>query len=97
MWNNSTIASKIDTGTINSYKKDGEKGLLTVGSISLVGALTEMNLIDEYYFCIQPHIAGHGSVRLSDKLHLDVIHSLKYIDNKTLKSGVHIIHYQSIN
>jgi len=96
-WNNSTIAPKIEIDHINSYKQEGEKGLLTVGSVSLVGALTEMNLIDDYYFCIQPLIAGHGSVRLSEKLTLDASRPLKYVDSKQLKSGVHIIHYQCVN
>ena len=93
-WNNSVITSKIDADHINSYKQQGEKGLLTIGSVRLVGTLTEMKLIDDYYFCIQPHIAGHGSVRLSDKVKLDTKLPLKYIDSKQLKSGVHIIHYQ---
>jgi len=94
-WNNSTIAEKIDAEHINSFKQRGKKGLFTVGSVSLVAELTEMKLVDDYYFCIQPLIAGAGSVRLSDKLHLDAPLSLKYIDSVQFKSGVHIIHYQS--
>src|SRR3984957_11950842 len=85
-WNNSTIAQKIDAGHINSYKQEGKKGLFTVGSVSLVAELTEMKLVDDYYFCIQPFIAGPGSVRLSDKLHLDTSLSLKYIDSTQFKS-----------
>jgi dihydrofolate reductase len=95
-WSNSAIIPKINAEHINSYKQEGKKGLLTVGSISLVAALTEMKLIDDYYFCIQPHIAGHGSVRLSDKVKLDTPLPLKYIDSTQLKSGVHIIHYNRI-
>lgn len=96
-WNNSSIVQKIDVEHIKSYKQEDKKGMLTVGSVSLVAALTEMNLIDDYYFCIQPLIAGRGTVRLSDKLHLDTSRALKYVDSMQLKSGVHIIHYQSIN
>jgi dihydrofolate reductase len=96
-WSNSTIIPKIDAGHINSHKLEGKKGLLTVGSVSLVAALTEMNLTDDYYFCIQPLIAGHGNVRLSDKLKLNTTRPLQYIDSKQLKSGVHIIHYQSVH
>jgi len=96
-WNNSSIIPKADAGQINSYEKQGKEGLLTLGSLSLVAALTEMNLIDDYYFCIQPLIAGKGGVRLFDKVNLDTVHPLQYIDSKQLKSGVHIIHYQSVN
>jgi dihydrofolate reductase len=97
VWSNSTIVEKIDAEHINSYKEEGKKGLLTVGSLSLVAALTEMKLIDDFYFCIQPHIAGHGSVRLSDKLKLDTPLSLKYVNSIQLKSGVHIIQYKMHN
>jgi len=96
-WNNSSIIQKADAGQINSYKKQAREGLLTLGSLSLVAALTEMKLIDDYYFCVQPLIAGNGDVRLFDKMKLDKPHSLKYVDSTQLKSGLHIIHYQSVN
>jgi len=96
-WNNSTIVQNVDARDIDSYKQQGKGGLLTLGSLNLVAALTEMNLIDDYYFCIQPLLAGKGDVRLFDKINLDSVHPLKYVDSKQLKSGVHIINYQSIN
>lgn len=97
-WNNSTIVQKIDAEHINSYKQEGKEGLLTLGSLNLVAALTEMNLIDDYYFFIQPLIAGAGNrgTRLFDKMNLDTGRPLEYVDSKQLKSGVHIIHYQSV-
>jgi dihydrofolate reductase len=98
-WNNSTIVQKIDAEHINSYKQEGKGGLVTLGSLSLVAALTEMKLIDDYYFFILPLIAGAGKsgMRLFDKMNLDTGRPLKYVDSKQLKAGVHIIHYQSVN
>ena len=96
-WKNSAIVQKVDAAQINSYKQEGKGGLLTLGSLSLVAALTEMKLIDDYYFCIQPLIAGDGDVRLFDKMKLDTRRPLKYVDSTQLKSGVHIIHYESLN
>src|SRR5882672_7982694 len=96
-WNNSTIVQKVDAGHINSYKQEGKEGLLTLGSLGLVAALTEMKLIDDYYFCIQPLIAGNGGERLFDKMSLDAVRPLKYVDSHPLKSGVQIIHYQRAN
>jgi dihydrofolate reductase len=96
-WNNSTIAQKIDAEQINSYKQKGKGGLLTFASLHLVAALTEMNLIDDYYFCILPLIAGKGDERLFDKLNLDTSRPLRYVNSKQLKSGVHIIHYQNVD
>jgi dihydrofolate reductase len=95
-WNNSTIVKKIDVEHINSYKQVGEGGLLTLGSLNLVAALTEMNLIDDYYFFILPLIAGNGGVRLFDKMKLATPRLLTYVESKQLKSGVHIIHYHSV-
>jgi dihydrofolate reductase len=94
-WNNSTIAQKIDAEHINSYKHEDKGGLLTFASLHLVAALTEMRLIDDYYFCILPLIAGKGDLRLFDKLNLDTSLALEYVDSKQLRSGVHIIHYRS--
>jgi dihydrofolate reductase len=96
-WNNSSIVQKIDIGQIKAYKAKSREGLLTFGSLGLVAALTEMELIDEYYFCIQPLLAGKGDVRLFDKIKLDTAHSLSYVDSTQLKSGVHIVHYQRVN
>jgi dihydrofolate reductase len=95
-WNNSTIVLKIDEEHINAYKQEGKGGLLILGSPSLVAALTKMKLIDDYYFCMQPLIAGKGGVRLFDKLKLDTSQQLKYVDSTQLKSGVHIIHYHRL-
>ena len=96
-WNNSTIVQKMDAEHIKSYKQEGKGGLLTLGSPSLVAALTGMKLIDDYYFCIEPLIAGKDDVRLFDKMKLDTSRTLKYVDSTQLKSGVHIIHYQRVN
>lgn len=96
-WNNSFIEQKVDVEQINVYKQEGNGGLVTFGSLELVAALTEMHLIDDYYFCIQPLIAGNGDLRLFSKLKLDTNRSLRYRNSTTLKSGVHIIHYQSEN
>src|ERR1700735_774588 len=37
-WSNSTIVEKIDAGHFDSYKLEGKKSLLTVGSVSIVAA-----------------------------------------------------------
>jgi dihydrofolate reductase len=83
----------VDAGQINTYKQKGQKGLLTIGSLGLVASLTDMDLVDDYYFCFQPLIAGNGDSRLFDKFNLNDTRPLKYEDSRQLKNGVHIIHY----
>src|SRR5260221_10727685 len=38
-WNNSTIVQKVEIDCMNTYKKEGEEVLLTIGSPSLVATL----------------------------------------------------------
>ena len=95
-WSNSTIVKKIDTADINHFKQSSSKNLLTIGSPGIVGALTRLNLADEYFFSIQPTIAGHGNVRMFDATKLDARQPLKFIGLKQLKSGVVILHYEKV-
>jgi len=95
-WNNSTIVKKLEAGEINDFKQTGKKNLLTIGSPGIVATLTRLNLADEYYFSIQPTIAGHGHVRLFDTIKLDARQPLKFIDATPLKSGVIILHYEKV-
>lgn len=96
-WNNSIIVKKMDAGYVDAYRKNDNGGLLTFGSFQLVSALTAMNLIDDYYFCMQPLIAGNGEVRLFNTMNLATPCPLVYVDSTHLKSGVHIIHYRRAN
>jgi riboflavin biosynthesis pyrimidine reductase len=84
----------IDVESINQFKRADQKGLLTFGSMGLVAALTEKQLVDDYYFCIQPLVAGSGSVRLFDKTKLNAPQPLKLKSTKVLQSGVVIVHYE---
>jgi dihydrofolate reductase len=94
-WNNSKIINKIDIDYIRSFKNSSKSGLLTFGSLSVIESLTEMNVVDDYYFNIQPLIAGKGEVRFFSNMNLNTPHPLKYVDYTQLPSGAHIIHYQS--
>ena len=91
-WANSRIADLVDAELVARYK-EGEKGLLTIGSPGLLASLTEMGVVDDYYFSIQPVIAGGGSVRLFDRLRLDARRPLQFVDAVRLGSGVNILHY----
>lgn len=95
-WNNSKIVETIESDYIKSFKNNGKGGLLTFGSLSVVESLIEMNLVDDYYFNIQPLIAGKGKLRFFDGMNLNTSRQLNYIDCKQLASGAHIIHYQSV-
>ncbi len=44
---------------VRRLKRESGKGLFT-GGVTLPLALTELGLIDEYEFVVQPRLAGHG-------------------------------------
>ena len=44
---------------VQQLKRESGRGLFT-GGLKLPMALTEMGLIDEYEFMVQPRLAGHG-------------------------------------
>lgn len=94
-WSNSSIVEAINPCKISRKKQDDSKDLLTIGSPGLVAALTKLNLVDDYYFSIQPVIAGSGSVRLVGKISMDARQPLKFVAAKQLKSGVMILHYKN--
>jgi len=95
-WSNSRIVRAADGALIGRYRQEGEKGLLTIGSPGLVASLTAMDVVDEYYFPIQPVIAGGGQVRLFDGLRLGERRRLEFLGSARLKSGVNILHYRAV-
>jgi riboflavin biosynthesis pyrimidine reductase len=65
--------------------------------MGLVAALTEKQLVDDYYFCFQSLIAGGGSIRLFDTIKLNAPQPLKLKSAKVLESGLVILHYERVN
>jgi dihydrofolate reductase len=65
---------------------------ISIGSVSLCSQLTELGLIDEYYFIIHPVIAGEGRHLFADIFLQEKI-KLKLIDAKVFKSGCLGLHY----
>lgn len=96
-WHNSTISDQLNAEYINAFKRDNNGALLTFGSLSVIEKLTEMNLVDDYYFNIQPVLPGKGDARFFSKLKLNIPHPLKYVGSKDLASGAHVIHYQNVS
>lgn len=93
-WRNSAVIKLANPDLINRYREAGSGDLLTIGSPGLVASLTQQDLVDDYYFSVQPVIAGGGGVRLFDKLQLDARKPLTYLGSTPLGSGVVINHYQ---
>ncbi|MDQ0110403.1 dihydrofolate reductase [Chitinophaga terrae (ex Kim and Jung 2007)] len=92
-WANSRI-EVMDAEFINQIKTGSDKNLLTIGSPGFVGKLTQLGIVDEYYFSVQPVIAGGGNNRMFARETLPERQPLQFVDSRSLASGVQILHYR---
>jgi len=64
---------------------------IIAGSPSLINQFMRLNLVDEYRFCVQPIVLGHG-LRLFNNIGNKA--NLKLIGTKTFGSGVVMFYYE---
>lgn len=90
-WNNSTLLREIVPEEIERMKQEPGSDMLIYGSASLVRALTNLGLIDEYQLLVHPVIVGNGKPLFQDIK--DQV-KLKLVNSKTHPSGVVLLTYQ---
>jgi dihydrofolate reductase len=93
-WKNSTLVKGNIKETILKLKEQSGKDIVILGSGSIVSALMQLGLIDEYRAIISPVILGGGKPQFTGDLDRK---TLKLTDLKRLSSGVVILYYQPIN
>ena len=76
---------------ILKLKQEPGKSIL-VGGVDIPSQLTELGLVDEYRFVVQPIVAGEGR-RLLEGMSQPEKLQLKLIDSKTFKSGSVALRY----
>ena len=89
-WNNAKLKSELIKEDILSLKQQAGKNILA-GSRSIILALMELNLIDEYQLCIHPVILGKGLPlfkNIPNSIHL------KLIKTKIFGSGAVTLYYE---
>jgi dihydrofolate reductase len=72
-------------------KQERGKNIL-VGGVSVPAQLTELGLVDEYRFVVNPIIAGEGT-RLLEGIRQQNKLKLKLVESKLFKSGCVALHY----
>jgi len=90
-WNNSSLLKEIVPEEIESLKQEPGCDIVIYGSASIVQALTNLGLIDEYQLLVHPVLLGSGKPlfkNIKDKTRL------KLVQTKTHPSGVVILYYQ---
>ena len=94
-WKNSTLKKEIIKEEILELKQSGNEGSknILVGSPSLIVALTQLGLIDEYQLGVQPTILGSGLPlfkNIRDRV------NLKLLKTKTFGCGAVFLYYEPI-
>jgi dihydrofolate reductase len=90
-WNNSRLAKGNMAEEVSKLKQQSGKDIAIFGSGSIVSALTELGLIDEYRILVNPVVLGSG-IPLFQGVTKSV--NLKLLRTKTFKTGVVLLHYE---
>jgi len=92
---NTTVLNELKETELLKLKQEPGKDIL-VGSPGITDQLTKLGLIDEYYFLMQPMIAGNGK-RFFETIKLDNPIHLCLKETKSFKSGAVALCYRSTN
>ncbi len=90
-WNNSTLRREIDPEEIAAWKQEPGRDMVIYGSASLVRALTNLGLIDEYQILVHPLLLGGGKplfFDIQDRVRLQLV------DSHAHPSGVVVLTYR---
>lgn len=92
-WENSRLATRELKDEALALRSEPGKDIFA-GSPSLISALHNLGLLDEYQLCIHPVITGTGLPLFRNNADRNV---LKLLNTKTFGSGVMALHYARTN
>jgi dihydrofolate reductase len=88
-WNKTKLIKGDISKVVEDLKKQNGKNI-SVGGLSIASYLTNLGLIDEYWFLVQPIILGNRK-RLFPGLNERL--NLKLVETRKFNSGVVVLHY----
>jgi dihydrofolate reductase len=92
-WENTTLFNSDVEKNIRQLKEQPGKDIVILGSGTIVSALTQTDLIDEYRFIINPVILGGGVYQFTGNLDRK---KMELTDIKRFSTGVVMLNYQPI-
>ncbi len=90
-WNNSTIIKNNVVEEIAKLKQQPGQDILIQGSATLVKALMQADLIDEYKFMLHPVIVGSGKRFFTEGMSLN---ALKLVESQPISLGIVLLTYE---
>lgn len=90
-WHNSTLVKELSAEEIEHLKQQPGKDILIYGSASLVQALTNLGLIDEYQLLVYPIVLGGGKPLFNN---ITARVNLNLVKTEVSGSGVVRLYYQ---
>lgn len=92
-WKSATLATRELKDEIEALKQQDGKDIF-IGSRSLINQLMNIRMIDEYWLCIHPVVAGSGTP-LFDRNNQRMLLDLQRI--KTFRGGAFVVSYNAGN
>jgi dihydrofolate reductase len=89
-WKNTRLKKEVNKEEISELKQEEGKNILA-GSPSLIVALAQLDLIDEYQLCVHPVILGSGLPLFKNVGHKM---NLKLLKTKIFGSGAVVLYYE---
>jgi dihydrofolate reductase len=92
-WNNARLVTDDLGAEISKLKQQPGKDMVIFGSGSIVSALTQLGLIDEYRILVAPVVLGSGVPLFKG---IAKPFKLNLLRTKTLKTGVVLMYYEPV-
>jgi dihydrofolate reductase len=90
-WQNTTILDGALTEEIGRLKSQPGKDIVSTGSITLVRALVDAGLVDEYRLFVYPVVLGKGQQLLTGTTE---VAGLRLVEARPFRSGVVLLTYR---
>lgn len=90
-WKNTRLVKEDAAEEVSKLKRQPGKDMVIYGSGTIVSALAQKGLIDDYRIFIAPIVLGNGKSLFDG---VDSRIHLKLLDSKTFAAGLTVLHYQ---
>lgn len=91
-WANTTFIPSLDKEVVDQLKAQEKGDIIVFGGPNIISQLIQMDAFDEYYFALQPVLAGSGARLFTDitRPRLD----LELLSSRSFSGGVMLMHYR---